>query len=201
MGEDLTDYKLLTRIFKHSTPAFNSRVEAFIKNNKLREFELYNKNKESISEYGNHVGLALFLLVRQDQLINILFSKIIRIIGMSGGIKQTDFISNLSKELLILLKYNFNKKENLDKLDVLEKEVVTNICTKLDSITVENQFQFGILITEFIMSEFEYIFVKHNVYENTENTLFINIKQEYLAVLAASVFNPIRLPMVSNPKL
>lgn len=152
MGEDLTDYKLLTRIFKHSTPAFNSRVEAFIKNNKLREFELYNKNKESIIEYGNHVGLALFLLVRQDQLINILFSKIIRIIGMSGGIKQTDFISNLSKELLILLKYNFNKKENLDKLDVLEKEVVTNICTKLDSITVENQFQFGILITEFIMS-------------------------------------------------
>ena len=117
MGENLTDYKLLTRIFKHSTPAFNSRVEAFINNNKIREFELFNKSKDSNTQYGNHLGLALFLLIRQDQLISIIFSKIIRIIGMSGGISQTDFISNLSKELFIVLKYNFKNKDNLDKLE------------------------------------------------------------------------------------
>lgn len=201
MAENLTDYKLLTRIFKHSTPAFNSRVEAFINNNKIREFELFNKSKDSNTQYGNHLGLALFLLIRQDQLISIIFSKIIRIIGMSGGgISQTDFISNLSKELLIILKYNFKNKDNLDKLSNLEKEVVTSICLKLDNITVEIQFQFGTLILEFIMTEFDYIFVKHKILENNEATTFLSIKQEYLAVLAGSVFNPLRLPMVSKPK-
>ena len=119
---------------------------------------------------------------------------------MSGGIKQTDFLYNLSKELIITLKYNFSKDENLDKLKPSEKAVVLSICPKLDSITVDSKFQFGILIMEFIMSEFDYIFVKHNVYENNENHIFLNIKQEYLAVLAGSVFNPIRLPMVAKPK-
>lgn len=200
MDENLSDYKLLTRIFKHSTPGFRSRVEAFINNNKKREFELYNKKKEDMTEYGNQVALALFLLIKPDQLISIIFSKIIRLIGMSGGIKQTDFIANLSKELIITLKYNFSKKENLDKLEELEKAVVVNICKKLETITVDSKFQFGILILEFIMSEFDYIFVKHNIFENKENHIFLNIKQEYLAVLAGSVFNPLRLPMVAKPK-
>jgi hypothetical protein len=200
MDGDLSDFKLLTRIYKHSTPGYISRVEAFINNNSIREFELYNKEKDNMNKYGNQIALALFLLIKPEQLISIIFSKIIRLIGMSGGIKQTDFLDNLSKELIITLKYNSNKKENLDKLNPSEKAVVLSICQKLDSITVDSKFQFGILIMEFIMSEFDYIFVKHNIYENKENHIFLNIKQEYLAVLAGSVFNPIRLPMVAKPK-
>lgn len=202
MDGDLSDFKLLTRIYKHSTPGYISRVEAFIKNNSIRGFELYNKEKDDMNKYGNQIALALFLLIKPEQLISIIFSKIIRLIGMSGGIKQTDFLDNLSKELIITLKYNYSKKENLDKLNPTEKEVVLSICNKLDSrfATVDSKFQFGILIMEFIMSEFDYIFVKHNIYENKENHIFLNIKQEYLAVLAGSVFNPIRLPMIAKPK-
>jgi len=200
MDGDLSDFKLLTRIYKHSTPGYISRVEAFIKNNSIRGFELYNKEKDNMNKYGNQIALALFLLIKPEQLISIIFSKIIRLIGMSGGIKQTDFLDNLSKELIITLKYNLNKKENLDKLNPTEKEVVLSICKKLESLTVDSKFQFGILIMEFIMSEFDYIFVKHNIYENKENHIFLNIKQEYLAVLAGSVFNPIRLPMIAKPK-
>src|SRR5260221_768330 len=200
MDGDLSDFKLLTRIYKHSTPGYISRVEAFIKNNSIRGFELYNKDKDNLNKYGNQIALALFLLIKPEQLISIIFSKIIRLIGMSGGIKQTDFLDNLSKELIITLKYNYSKKENLDKLNPTEKNVVLSICNKLESITVDSKFQFGILIMEFIMSEFDYIFVKHNIYENKENHIFLNIKQEYLAILAGSVFNPIRLPMVAKPK-
>lgn len=45
------------------------------------------------------------------------------------------------------------------------------------------------------------MFVKTNVRDNSETNTFLNIKQEYLAVLAGSVFNLIRLPMISKPKL
>jgi hypothetical protein len=85
-------------------------------------------------------------------------------------------------------------------LNPLEKEVLKIIFSKLDNITVENKFQFGFLILEFVMSEFDYMFNKHNIYDNNEQTIILTIKQEYLAVLSASVFNPIRLPMVSKPK-
>jgi hypothetical protein len=169
MDDNLSDYKLLTRIFKHSTPGFNSRVESFINNNKKREYQLYFNRKNNMSEYGNQVALALFLLIKPDQLISILFSKIIRLIGMSGGIKQTDFISNLTTELMINLKYNFNKGDNFNNLSTIEKEVVESICKGLDEITVDSKFQFGILLLEFIMSEFDYIFVKLNIIENKEN--------------------------------
>ena len=41
---NLTDYKLLSRIFKHSTPNFINKVESFINNNKIKGFNLYLKN-------------------------------------------------------------------------------------------------------------------------------------------------------------
>ena len=40
--------------------------------------------------------------------------------------------------------YNFNKKDNLQNLDKIETEVVTSICTNLDTITIDSQFHFGI---------------------------------------------------------
>lgn len=209
MSQGNVNYKLLVRIFKHSTPAFHSRVEAFINNNKKREFENYNQNKEKLNEYGNQVCLALFLLIKKDELISILLSKISRFVGISCGIKQTELIAVLSKELIILLKYNSSKEDNLPsslfgqrkKLTQTEQGVVLSICEKLNSITVDSKFQFGILIMDFIMSEFDYIFDKHTNYEeNKENHIIINIKKEYLAVLAGAVFYPIRIPMVTKPK-
>ena len=200
MDDNLIDFKLLTRIFKHSTPAFASRVEAFINNNKKRNFEKYFNDKENIGDFGSHVALALFLLIKPEQLMSIIFSKIIRIIGMSGGIKQTDFLTSLIKELISTLSHNYCKDENLAHLSLIELEVVNSICSRLDSITVESRFQFGILIMEFIFSEFDYMFVKHTVTENKENHIYLNVKPEYLAVLQGSIFNPIRLPMVAKPK-
>jgi hypothetical protein len=41
MDTNLKDYKLLSRIFKHSTPNFISKVENIISNNKIRGFNLY----------------------------------------------------------------------------------------------------------------------------------------------------------------
>jgi len=200
MDESLGNYKILTRIFKHSTPGFTSRVEAFINNNKKREFDLFYSQKDNINEYGNQVALALFLLIKPYQLISILFSKIMRIIGMSGGIKQTDFITNLVKEILITIQYNYKKEGNLNNLEPRERDVVINICSKLESITVESKFQLGLLLLEFIFSEFDYMFVKHIIKDYKENHIYLNVKPEYLAVLSGSIFNPMRLPMVTKPK-
>ena len=99
---------------------------------------------------------------------------------MSGGIKQTDFLNELSTELLITLKYNLNKEEYLNKISSIEKEVVLDIYSKFNNIPIESKFQFGQLIMELIMSEFDYMFIKHNIVEFKENHIFLNIKRNII---------------------
>ena len=203
LDSNVNDYKLLTRIYKHSTPQFKARIQAFIDNNRKRKFEDYYKNKDNISKVGDHLALALFLTIKTDQLINIIFSKIIRLIASNGGLTQNELLVNLSDEMLITFKYNLNSDDNDNKYDNLseqEKTIIYEIKEKIDVLPFESKYKFGDLLLELILDEFEYMFVKTNVYENNQHFIYISIKPEYLNILAGSIFNPIKLPMIAKPK-
>jgi len=208
MDSNVKDYKLLTRIYKHSTPQFKDRIQAFIDNNKKRNFEVYFKNKDNLSKVGEHLALALFLIIKPDQLINIIFSKVIRLIASNGGLTQNELLVSLSDEMLITFKYNF-KSDNVEdeeinnifeNLSELEREVVLEINEKIESIPIESKFKFGDLLLELVLDEFNYMFVKSNIFENKQHYIYITIKPEYLNILAGSIFNPIKLPMITKPK-
>ena len=74
INNNIEDYKLLTRIYKHSTPQFIERIQTFVNNNKLKNYETYFKNKENISKLGDNIALALFISINTDQLVNIIFN-------------------------------------------------------------------------------------------------------------------------------
>ena len=92
MDSNVTDFKLLTRIYKHSTPQFINRIQIFIENNKKNNYTNYLDNKDNISKLGDHLVLALFLTIESNQLVNIIFSKVVRLIGLSGGITQNELL-------------------------------------------------------------------------------------------------------------
>jgi DNA-dependent RNA polymerase len=200
MKNKVSDYKLLTRIYKHSTPQFVKRINNFVENNKKRNYELYLKNKNDMSKFGNNLALALFISIDNNQLTNIIFSKVVRLVGLSGGIKQNEFLGHISDEMLLILKYNLKNKDIINKLSDEDKIIISEIENRLINLPLESKYQFGDLLIEFILDEFNYIFSKENIYENNEHHIYITIKSEYLSILTGSIFNPIKLPMVAQPK-
>ena len=61
--------------------------------------------------------MALFLTIQTDQLVSILFSKVVRVIGNSGGITQNELLVQLSDEMLITFKYNTRYLMNKDNIN------------------------------------------------------------------------------------
>ena len=200
MDSNVADYKLLTRIYKHSTPQFKKRIQVFIENNKKNNYNSYFKDKENISKLGDHLALALFLTIDTDQLVNIIFSKVVRLIGLSGGITQNELLANLSEEMFIVFKYNVSDNNLLNKLAREEYSLVNDITNKLNEFPLESRYKFGDLLLELILDEFNYIFTKNSIIEDKEHRIYISIKPEYLAILTGSIFNPIKLPMITKPK-
>ena len=203
MDSNVTDFKLLTRIYKHSTPQFINRIQIFIENNKKNNYTNYLDNKDNISKLGDHLVLALFLTIESNQLVNIIFSKVVRLIGLSGGITQNELLGGLSDEMFILFKYNVDRKEKSIEMQTLSKEeinLINDIKNKLIDFPIESKYKFGDLLLELILDEFSYIFVKNNLIENGEHRIYISIKPEYLSILTGSIFNPIKLPMIAIPK-
>ncbi|OSX56101.1 hypothetical protein POSPLADRAFT_1087357, partial [Postia placenta MAD-698-R-SB12] len=202
MDSSLNDFKLLTRIYKHSTPQFRDRIHIFIENNRKRNYEAYLKNKNDISKLDQQLALVLFISIDTDQLINMLFSKVVRFIGLSGGITQNELLGNLSEEMLILLKYNIKKNNKfLENLSEQEINIIKDIEEKLDVLPHETKYKFGSLLLELILDEFDYIFTKNSIFEKNEHYIYISIKPNYLAILTSSIFNPIKIPMIAKPKL
>ena len=48
-------------------------------------------------------------------LTNLILSKVVRLVGLSGGIKQTDLLATISEELFITLKYSILNTDKLEK--------------------------------------------------------------------------------------
>lgn len=202
---NINDYKLLTRIYKHSTPQFKDRVNSFIENNRKRKYDILLKNKNDITKLGDKLVVALYLCVNTDQLINIIFSKVVRFIGLSGGITQNELLVNLSNEMLITLKYIL-KNNNLileNKFSNEEINIINEVKNILDlegDLPFESKYNLGNLILELILDEFNYIFGRNKIIENNNTYVYIYIKHEYLNILTGSIFNNIKLPMISVPK-
>jgi hypothetical protein len=197
MGNTVADYKLLTKLFKHSSPNFITRIKHFVEKYKLRNYEIFAKYKDDLSKLGDHLALALFIVIDYNLLVNIIFSKVVRLIGLTGGITQTDLLNAMCDEMLITFKYNM-KNVNLNDED---KEIVDYIADKLHELPLESKYKFADLLLEFIFDEFDYIFDKYSVYKHNMHYIYITIKPEYLAILTSSIFNPIKLPMIVEPKI
>nr|QWO71452.1 RNA polymerase [Calocybe cyanea] len=199
IDNSLNNYKLISRIYKHSTPHFNNRIEAIIKNHLNRNLELYNKNKNNHGKIGDNLALALFLVLEVKDISNILFSKVIRIIANSGGIKQTQLIGQLADEMCIVFKHNSNLDTLKDKLTIDKLTIIKEVKDSFDSLPLDSKLQFGILLYELLMNEFSYIFKIIKIYEDYESHLYVTISKEYIAVLSRVIFNPIKLPMLCEP--
>ena len=48
IDHNLNNYKILARIYKHSTPHFNNRIDSIIRQHLIKNLELYNKNKKGV---------------------------------------------------------------------------------------------------------------------------------------------------------
>nr|QWO71443.1 RNA polymerase [Termitomyces sp. T8] len=202
MNNTVQDYKLLTRIYKHSTPQFEERIKIFIENNKKKNYALYYQNRDNICKLGDILALGLFLLIDSNQLINIIFSKVVRLIGQSGGVTQNELLGTLTEEMLIVFKYKLKKIDDstLNNYNQVEKEIIMLIMNKFQDLTIETKYKFGDLLLELILEEFNYIFIKNSIFSKNEHHIYISISPEYLAILTGSIFNPVRLPMINPPK-
>nr|QWO71453.1 RNA polymerase [Calocybe gambosa] len=198
IDHSIENYKLLARIYKHSTPQFYDRIKTYILEHVRNNSQLYQKNKEKFNDTHSNIVLALFLILKVEDIVNILFSKVIKMIGSSRGITQTQLIGQLADEMLILFKYNSGKIKDLEPEKLL---IVTEVKAEIDKIPVEVKMQFGKYLFDILTEEFSYIFNKNLIYENNESHIYINISKEYLSILSSVMFNPINIPMISKPKL
>ena len=73
IDHSINNYKLLSRIYKHSTPHFNNRIEGIIRQHLIRNLELYNNNKNDYGKLGDNLALALFLVLDAKDISNIIF--------------------------------------------------------------------------------------------------------------------------------
>ena len=200
IDHSINNYKLLSRIYRHSTPHFNNRIEAIIRQHLNRNLELYQKNINDYGKLGDNLALALFLVIDVKDIGNILFSKVIKIIGNNHGIKQTQLIGQLADEMCITFKYNSDLNKLQNELSIDKLTIVKEVKEKFNNLPVESKLQFGLLLLELLMSEFSYIFERVIINENNESHIYITISKEYLAVLSSVMFNPIKLPMLTTPK-
>ena len=143
----------------------------------------------------------MFLVLDVKDISNLLFSKVIKIIGSSSGMKQTHLIGQLADAMFIIFKHNsdITKLEKVLPSDRLT--VVKDVKEQIHNLPLESKIQFGQLLFDLLMAEFSYIFEIIKITENKESHLYITITKEYLAVLTSVMFNPIRLPMICKPKV
>jgi hypothetical protein len=201
INTDKANFKLIQRIYKHSTPNFINRINIIL-NNYMKK---YKENKDDMSKEGENLSLALFLVIKGEELTNILFSKVIKLIAAySDGITQTQLISDLAFEMIIIFKVNSSSSAIEGKsFSEKEIEIIRNVRTRIINgvISTDNKFTFGHLLYKLLLDEFNYIFKVVNTTENKETRTYVTINKEYINILSSSLFNPIKLPMICCPKL
>ena len=198
----IENYRLLARIYKHSTPHFYIRVNTIIKEHLKNKLNLYNKNKENIDKLHINIVVALFLVLDVKDITNILFSKVIKIIGSANGITQTQLIGQLADEMFIVFKNNCDISKILKHRQLNEEEIniIKDVKSEIENTPIEIKIQFGMLLFGLLTDEFSYIFNKIKIFENNESHIYITISDQYLSVLSSVMFNPIKLPMICEPK-
>jgi hypothetical protein len=203
LDNNIKNYKLLARIYKHSTPHFENRIESIIRQHLIRNSELYNSNKKDLNKIGDNLALSLFIVLDVKDIINILFSKVIRLISTTNGIKQTQLINQLGDEMFITFKFNSDLVKLKNKLSEEELIIVTEVKKGLElrNLPIDSKIQFGQLLLDLLMDEFSYIFERIMIYDNNESNIYISITKEYLRILSSIIFNPIKLPMIVEPKI
>jgi hypothetical protein len=112
LNTDNINYNLVYKIYSHSSPNLINKIDRFISNEKIKNYKNYFEVKENLNNHEYILLLGLFLLIDSNELSNIMFAKVIRLIGVNGYIKRSDIITGLSSELLIKIKYNLMYKEN-----------------------------------------------------------------------------------------
>jgi DNA-directed RNA polymerase len=202
LASDKTQFKLIHRIYKHSTPSFIQRMNTIVKNNIDKQRSNIKKNLKDLNKTGDYLGIALFLVMNGQDLSNILFSKVLKLVGgYSEGITQTQLIGELANEMFIVFKRN-STDSALAKLRLSKEkvELVKEIRSMEEVIGNDILFQFGHLIYSLFIEEFNYIFNVISITENNDKKLYVTIHKEYIQILASCMFNPIKLPMICTPK-
>jgi hypothetical protein len=135
MNNNISDYKLITRILKHNKPSFLKKVHNFKNNFQKRNFAEFKKWRTNLSKYGHILTNVMFLIFNDDEILGIIFNKIIRLTGNIAGIRQNELIATFADELLkiilfkikYIIKYKTNRVE--DKLN--SDNIYENLSNKL----------------------------------------------------------------------
>ncbi|QCB16405.1 RNA polymerase (mitochondrion) [Armillaria borealis] len=172
VNDNSLEYKLLQRLIKHVETKFKTRINVLVDNHIINHLKLYNKNRNNLANFGTHLALVLFILLKPNTIADYLLTKVLRVIGSSGGVQQTELVGLISKEMLENIKVRYSKIElfknsiSEEKLyivkDVLESDLFKNL-------TIENQMEFGHLLFTILMGEFKFMFTKETIMENGEH--------------------------------
>lgn len=105
------EYELLQRLIKHVETKFKTRINVLVDNHILNHLKLYNKNRNDLANFGTHLALVLFILLKSNTIADYLLTKVLRVIGSRGGVQQTESVGLISKEMLENIKVRYSKIE------------------------------------------------------------------------------------------
>ena len=104
--------------------------------------------------------------------------------------------------MFIVFKNNCDISKILKHRQLNEEEIniIKDVKSEIENTPIEIKIQFGMLLFGLLTDEFSYIFNKIKIFENNESHIYITISDQYLSVLSSVMFNPIKLPMICEPK-
>lgn len=104
--------------------------------------KLYEKNKTYLNKIHLNIVKALFIVFTTEIFINILFSKVITLIGNSEkGLTQSELSMELAESMLLAFKHSI--KDRLNDLSGDNLYIVKEVITEINNLATETKGQLG----------------------------------------------------------
>lgn len=126
---------------------------------------------------------------------SVVFSSVVRVSGVAGGMNEMTIINNVCDSLLPHLKLPLNTAIRSDILAIWR-----DYGCELFMLTPIEQIDIGKALVDMCLDACDELFKKELVtISPKERANIISIKDEFLVCLSDLAFNPLRLPMIHKP--
>ena len=183
---------LLIRVLNKSLPHFVEVINAFLtKSSKLLENF---KRGDTISI---EAKFNIFIHILDPVTVaSVVFTNIVRVSGVAGGMDEMTIINNVSESLLPHFKLGAPPTELPDHIKTIWHDCGRDILR----LSALEKIHIGKALVDMCLNACDELFKKELVMiSSNERANIITIKDEFLVFLSDLAFNPLKLPMIYKP--
>lgn len=181
---------LIVRVLNKSLPHFVEVLKAFLGKS---EKALVGRG-DTISSQGK---LNIFIHILDPVTVaSVVFTNVVRVSGVAGGMDEMTIINNVSESLLAHLKFHPAISDFPKNIQTIWDDCGSDILmlSPLEKIDI------GKALVDMCLDACEELFKKELVMiSSKERVNIVTIKKEFLVSLSDLAFNPLKLPMIYKP--